>query len=149
MRSMLEQPIGTTAGRVDNGMGPGESPPAAKSSAMDGAIDARDWRAGRIREWLLLLLRFAITWDPTDEAAAFAMADEMDALGLHWRPSAPSFFRRTSREVCSAITAIDHPQRATVLKNHIARIDHPRLRKAFQAAVELEQRSVVAACRMG
>jgi hypothetical protein len=108
---------------------------------MDAVIDPRDWRAGRIREWLLLLLRFAITRDRKDETAAFAMADEMDALGLHWTPSAPSFFRRTSREVCRAIAALDHPQRATVLKNHIARIDHPRLRKAFQAALELEQGS--------
>jgi|SRR6516165_10859741 len=40
---------------------------------------SQDWRAGRIREWLLLLLRFAITCDPKDQAAAFAMADEIDA----------------------------------------------------------------------
>ena len=59
-------------------------------------VGSKDWRASRIREWLLLLLRFAITWDPKDEAAALAMTEEIDALGLHWRPSAPSFFRRTS-----------------------------------------------------
>ena len=78
---------------------------------------SRDARAGRIREWLLLLLRFAITWDPKDEAAVFAMADEIDALGLRWRPSAPSFFRRTSSEVCKMITALDDPRRATTLKS--------------------------------
>jgi hypothetical protein len=61
---------------------------------------SQDWRAGRIREWLLLLLRFAITCDPKDQAAAFSIADEIDALGHQWRPSAPSFFRRTSGEVC-------------------------------------------------
>src|SRR5215467_9637688 len=72
------------------------------------------WRAGRIREWLLLLLRFAITRDPKDEAAVIAMADEMDALGLQWRPSAPSFFRRTSSEVCKMIIALDDPRRATI-----------------------------------
>lgn len=104
-------------------------------------IGSRDWRADRIREWLLLLLRFAITRDPRDEAAAFAMADEIDALGLQWRPSAPSFFRRTSGEVCQAIAALDDPKRAAILDNHIARIDDPRLRHAFQAAVELEQGS--------
>src|SRR5262245_13272082 len=59
-------------------------------------IGSHDWRAARIREWLLLLLRFAITHDATDELAAFAVADEIDAIGLRWRPSAPSFFRRTS-----------------------------------------------------
>ena len=99
---------------------------------------SQDARAGRIREWLLLLLRFAITWDPKDEAAVFAMADEIDALGLRWRPSAPSFFRRTSSEVCKMITALDDPRRATILKKHIARIDDPRLRHAFQAVVDLE-----------
>jgi hypothetical protein len=57
---------------------------------------SQDWRAGRIREWLLLLLRFAITRNTKDQAAALAMADEIDALGHRWRPSAPSFFRRTS-----------------------------------------------------
>ena len=78
---------------------------------------SQDARAGRIREWLLLLLRFAITWDPKDEAAVFAMADEINAPGLRWRPSAPSFFRRTSSEVCKMITALDDPRRATTLKS--------------------------------
>jgi hypothetical protein len=102
---------------------------------------SQDWRAGRIREWLLLLLRFGITRDVKDQAAALAMADEIDALGHQWRPSAPSFFRRTSGEVCEAIVARDDPTRAAILKKHIARIDDPRLRRAFQAAVELERES--------
>ena len=36
------------------------------------------------------------------------------------------------------ITALDDPRRATILKKHIARIDDPRLRHAFQAVVDLE-----------
>jgi hypothetical protein len=102
---------------------------------------SQDWRAGRVREWLLLVLRFAITHDAKDQAAVFAMADEIDALGQRWRPSAPSFFRRTSGEVCNAITALDDPTRASILKKHIARIDDPRLRRAFRAAVNLERES--------
>src|SRR6516162_4143786 len=47
-------------------------------------------------------------------------------------------FRRTSSEVCKMITALDDPRRATILKKHIARIDDPRLRHAFQAVVDLE-----------
>jgi hypothetical protein len=105
---------------------------------------SQDWRAGRIREWLLLLLRFAITCDPKDQAAAFAVADELDALGHQWRPSAPSFFRRTSSEVCKMIIALDDPRRITILKKHIARIDDPRLRRAFQAAVGIERKSASA-----
>jgi len=61
----------------------------------------------------------------------------MAARGLQWRPSAPSFFRRTSREVGKIITALDDPRRTTILKKHIARIDDPRLRHAFQAAVDV------------
>src|SRR5262245_3271337 len=106
---------------------------------------SQDWRGGRIREWLLLLLRFAITCDPEDQVAAFPMADEIDALEHHWRPSAPSFFRRTSSEVCEAIIALEDPRRITILKKHIARIDDPRLRRAFQAAVDLERGSRPAA----
>jgi hypothetical protein len=104
-------------------------------------LGSQDWRAGRVREWLLLLLRFAITWDPKEEAAALAMAEEIDALGLHWRPSSPSFFRRTSAELCKAITAFDNPRRKPILKTHLGRIDDPALRRAFQAAVDLEQGS--------
>jgi hypothetical protein len=102
---------------------------------------SQDWRAGGIREWLLFLLRFAITRDTKDQTAVFAMADEIDALGQQWRPRAPNFFRRTSGEVCAAITALDDPTRAAILKKHIARIDDPRLRRAFQAAVNLERES--------
>jgi hypothetical protein len=96
---------------------------------------------------LFLLLRFAVTSDLIDQSAAFALADEIDALGLHWRPSAPTFFRRTTGEVCNAITAPEDPKRTAVLRQHIARIDNPALRRAFQAAVNMEVRSVSTAKR--
>src|SRR5512133_4043883 len=100
---------------------------------------SQDWRAERIRAWLLLLLRFAVTRDAKDEAAASVMADEIDALGRRWRPSARGFFRRTTDEVCKAMTAPDDANRATILKKHLARIDDPRLRRAFAAAAGLER----------
>src|SRR5262249_31731374 len=34
---------------------------------------------------------------------------------------APSFFRRTSGEVCAAITVLEDPRRITILEKHIAR----------------------------
>jgi hypothetical protein len=107
--------------------------------AVEAGRGPQDWRADQIREWLLLLLRFALTHEAKDEAAALAMADEIDALGLRWRPSAPNFFRRTSVEVCKAIASPAGRGRVTVLRKHLARIDDLRLRRAFQAAVELEQ----------
>jgi hypothetical protein len=101
---------------------------------------SQDWRADGISEWLLLLLRFAVTRDAKDEAAASAMADEIDALGQRCRPSGPRFFRRTTDEVCKAITAPADAERATILKKHLARIDDPRLRRAFAAATDAERR---------
>jgi len=103
------------------------------------AVDPHDWRDNKVREWLLLLLRFAITRDSKDQILAFAMADEIDALGMQWRPSAPSFFLRSSQAVCAAIVETDSPGRITVLKAHIHRIEDARLQQAFVAAIGLEQ----------
>jgi hypothetical protein len=116
-------------------------PASAPSRARDGGIGARDWRAASIREWLLLILRFAVTRDAKDEVATLAMADELDALGLEWRPVAPTFFRRTTDELCRAIATPNDPGRARIIRKHIGRIDDLRLRRAFAAAVELEGES--------
>lgn len=98
---------------------------------------APDWRDRKIREWLLLLLRFAVTRQAADRFAALTLADELDAIGVWWRPSAPSFFRRTSRDICAAIETAGLSQSAAVLHRHITRIDDLRLRRAFAAAVGL------------
>ena len=66
-------------------------------------FDAEEACRRRLHEWLFLLLRFAITRDLSDRSAAMAMADELDSLGVRWRPAGPLFFRQTSREVCDAI----------------------------------------------
>jgi CBS domain-containing protein len=79
--------------------------------------------------------------DPKDLSATLALADEIDARGLEWRPSAPSFFRRTSNDVCKAIAALDDPRRTAILKRHLARIDDPALRRAFRAAVKLDEQT--------
>src|SRR5262249_36874679 len=92
----------------------GEPADAACSPApdlVDHALARRDWRADRVREWLLAVLRYAVTWDPQDQAAVYALAHEIDAVGLRWHGAAPSFFRRTSDELCRAITAVDDPGR--------------------------------------
>lgn len=112
----------------------------AALTAMNGAPGQQDWLALRIRDWLSLLLCFAITRDPEDEAAALSMAADIDSLGSRWGSSLPTFFRRTNNEVCSAICCSDDPEREIVLKRHLARIDDLRLRRAFRAAVDLERR---------
>ena len=100
-----------------------------------------EWRAAQIREWLLLLLRFAITRDPGDQAAVLSVATEIDSLGPQRKQSTPSFFRRTSSEVCEAIITNDDPRRATILAKHLARIEDLRLRRAFHAAIDLADAS--------
>ena len=115
--------------------------PSAYCDQPSATSDPQDWAARQVREWLLLLLRFAITTDPKDLSMTLALADEIDARGLGWRPSAPSFFRRTSNDVCKAITALDDPKRAAILKRHLARIDSPALRRAFRAAVNFDERT--------
>lgn len=110
-------------------------PTMHKTNANPGAPD---WRDRKIREWLLVLLRFAVTRDLVDRSAALALADELDAIGLCWRPAAPSFFRRTSQEVCAAIDIAGSAQSAPILYRHITRIEDARLRRAFAAAVGLK-----------
>lgn len=103
---------------------------------MAAQFDLQDWQERKIQEWLLLLLRYAITRAPADLTAAQAMADELDCVGV-WGDCAPRFFRRTSHDVCDAMGEVgdehDHP----VLRTLAARIDHTRLRHAFEAAVGL------------
>jgi hypothetical protein len=86
-------------------------------------------------------LRFAITRDPEDELAVLMMANGIDSLGRQWGRAAPTFFRRSSDEVCKAITALDDPKREAILKRHILRIEHLPMRRAFEAAVHSEERA--------
>jgi hypothetical protein len=69
-----------------------------------------------VREWLLLVLRFAVTLEPSDRAAVLGMADELDSLGMRWRPAAPDFFLRTSEELCQAILMAGNGQGNSVLR---------------------------------
>jgi hypothetical protein len=66
-------------------------------------------------------------------------ANGIDSLGRQWGRAAPSFFRRSSDELCKAIAALDDPNREAILKKHIRRIEHPLLRRAFQTVVCSEQ----------
>ncbi len=104
-------------------------------------MDPPDELASQVREWLFLLLRFAITRDPQDELAVLMMANAIDALGRQWGRPAPSFFRRSSDETCKAIRDLDDPGRERTLRKHIQRIEHPALRRVFQAAVLSEEQA--------
>jgi hypothetical protein len=98
---------------------------------------SHDWRDRKVREWLLLLLRFAVTREATDQAAALALADQLDSLGMGCKRAKPGFFFKTSIEVSNAILALRDRENDNVLRTHLARIDDPRLKRAFRAAVGL------------
>lgn len=108
---------------------------------MVAECSSHDWRDRKVRDWQLLLLRFAVTREASDRSAALAAADELDSLGMRWRPAAPRFFLRTSDEVCEAISAESDKRDGAVLLRHVARISDPRLRRTFLAALGLQQTS--------
>ena len=97
------------------------------------------WCEQKNREWLLLLLRFAITREPSDRSAVLSIAYELDGPRRRSGPSTLCFFVRTSDEVCSAILGPVEEREKAVLRTHIARMDDSRLKAAFAAAVDLQQ----------
>lgn len=94
-------------------------------------------REKRVRDWLLAILRFAVTAEQNDRAIVLAIAKDMDLSGLH--ATAFAFFARTSTELCDAIADRNDPRRVATLSRHLRRIDDHRLRRALEAAIEFEQ----------
>jgi len=101
-----------------------------------GALGPDERLERRVRNWLLLLLRFAITRESADRWTVLTAADELDAAGTK-KPAAPSYFRRTTKEVCEAVLAPGDQHSRDVLRRHAERIDDARLRRAFEAAVDI------------
>jgi hypothetical protein len=79
----------------------------------------------KLSDWLLSILRFAITLDQDDRATVFATAACLDRLGAN---SVFSFFAKTSAKICNAIADKNDPDRAAILCDHLARIEDLRLR---------------------
>jgi hypothetical protein len=109
-----------------------------RARKMGTEFGLQDRQDRMVREWLLILLRFAVTHEPLDQSAAVTIAEELDSRGRRWRPAAARFFVRTTNEVCEAIVAVNDDRRDAVLRKHLARIDDPRLRQAFRSAVGLQ-----------
>jgi hypothetical protein len=106
---------------------------------MNAHAEARGQHDRIVRAWLLALLRFAVTRDTDDRLAVLAAASEIDRLSAsqggryNFR-----FFHRTSAGLCGAITE-PHPDNIAVLRRHLDRMTDERMRRAFAAAVELDQ----------
>ncbi len=94
----------------------------------------------RIREWLLGILRFAITLERSDRAVVMDIAAEMDRLGSGRSQTGFSYFTRTSVKLCDCIIAKNELDKLAVLRFHIDRVADDRLRRAFEGAL-FERRS--------
>lgn len=95
-----------------------------------------EWQSRTIRNWLLTILRFAVTREDTDRICALEMAREIDRRGSGTGGAPFSFFVRTSTEICNIIVADQDPKRGAALQRHFKCIDDHRLRAALEAATE-------------
>lgn len=88
-----------------------------------------------LRAWQLALLRFAVTLEESDRLNIAALAGELDRLdGRTHADDSLHFFRRTSSQLCAAISG--QLQNAdAILDGFSKQIEEPRLRLAFAAAV--------------
>jgi len=89
----------------------------------------------RINDWLLAILRFAVTLAQRDRAAVMALAAEMDRLGLGQSRSRFSYFSRTSLQFCDYIVGNVGSEKGAQLRLYIKGIKDDRLRRALRAAI--------------
>ncbi|WP_338692410.1 hypothetical protein V5279_40595 [Bradyrhizobium sp. 26S5] len=83
--------------------------------------------------WQLAVLRFTVTLDDADRMHVLAMAGELDRLDGAADGSF-HFFRRTTAELCRAITGND-AHAVAIVRSFQMQIENPRLRRAFEAAI--------------
>jgi hypothetical protein len=93
----------------------------------------------KVEEWLFLILRFAITHEQADRAAVVATAADLDRFGAGAVGSRFAYFARTTREICDLIVVNDRPDRIAKLRRHIGMIDNDRLRRALEAALDIDR----------
>jgi hypothetical protein len=87
-----------------------------------------------LRNWMLSLLRFAVTRDAADQVMVIALAIELDRGNAQ---GSITYFQRTSAAICNAILCCDR-EGLRILKEHIRHIDHPELKRAFAAALGID-----------
>jgi hypothetical protein len=66
----------------------------------------------------------------------------MDRFGFVTKKPSFSFFLRTTNDICNAVADWEQAGRKDILRQHLARIDDPRLRRAFLAVFDLEPQEV-------
>ena len=89
----------------------------------------------RIIEWLLAILRFAVTLEQCDRAALMCLAVEMDRLGAGTTQSGFTYFTRTSTKLCDCIVAKRDFDNLGELWLHFEQINDNRSRFALEGAL--------------
>jgi hypothetical protein len=92
----------------------------------------------KIRDWLVGIVRFAVTLDEADRSSVLAMAQEMDGLGNLPGRASFQYFARLSTAVCGAIADRSDPGRILILRRLVSSITDGRLRTVMIAAVALD-----------
>lgn len=98
---------------------------------MTGNTTQCEQQSEAISNWLLVMLRFAVTRCDADRMHVLETAGQLDRAAGN--PSF-SFFVRTSAEVCTAIVADDSTERQAILTRYFNAIDDRRLREALKGA---------------
>jgi hypothetical protein len=107
---------------------------------MRNSVALTDGRTEQVNDWLLAILRYSVTLHDVDKSSVLVAARTIDKLGSHFQEhTAFEFFERTSIELCSAIFDVQNAARSAALRLHIKRIDDPRLRRAFEAAIDVRE----------
>jgi hypothetical protein len=105
-----------------------------------------DASSEHLEDWLLALLRYAITRHEADRIAVHTLAKDMDALGGRFSVPGFDFFCRSSQRLCDAIESGD-PQAHADIEQFLKRIESTRLRHAFEAVLDLKSEAPKTQCQ--
>lgn len=107
-----------------------------RGHADEKAATPNELHSRKIKNWLMTLLRFAVTRDNTDRMSVLELARELDRRNAGDGDSSFSYFVRTSTGICNAIIAdLDSARQATLVR-FLNCIDDRRLRAALEAATD-------------
>jgi hypothetical protein len=96
-----------------------------------------------VRDWLFLVLRYAVSREAQDRRTVLDLAAKMDTLGKERDREAFRFFRDHSERLCAAIAAPDTLGRRRILLAHARMIGQRPLQRAFLLTCRLELREKV------
>ena len=114
--------------------------PVATCPRLASARDARD---DMVRDWLFLVLRYAVSREAQDRRTILDLAAKMDTLGKERDREAFRFFRDHSERLCAAIAAPDTLGRRRILLARARMIGQRPLQRAFLLTCRLELREKV------